>query len=155
MDYEDKFRKYLKEKGLKFTPERRMILKEIFSIHEHFEADELLVRFRTRGENISRASIFRTLKLSVESQLTRKILIGENRSYYEHVFGHEHHEHLVCLGCGKIIEFSNLKIEKLQNMVCREYGFKPVDHTLKISGYCKECQGDSNAGRKRSKVGSN
>ncbi len=155
MDYEDIFCKYLKEKGLKFTPERRTILKEIFSIHEHFDADELLVRFRNRGENISRASIFRTLKLSVKSQLTRKIIIGENRSYYEHIFGHEHHEHLICLGCGKIIEFSNPKIEKLQDIVCQEYGFEPADHTLKISGYCKECQGDRNAGKKSIEAGNN
>ena len=140
MSHEEKFNKYLQDKGLKFTPERRIILDEVFSIHSHFEAEELLVRFRNRGENISRASIFRTLKLFTECGLVRKIIIGENRSCYEHIFGHEHHDHLICLGCGKIIEFTNSKIEKLQDDVCREFGFAPTDHTLKILGYCNKCR---------------
>ena len=140
MDYREIFWGYLKKNGLKLTHERDVILNEVFSIHQHFEADDLLVRFRGRGERLSRASIFRTLKLLVKCGLLNKIIIGENRSYYEHVFGHEHHDHLICLECGKVIEFSNSQIEDLQESVCSEYDFYPTDHSLKISGYCRGCQ---------------
>lgn len=139
-DYEEKFNEYLKKNGLRFTPEREVILKEVFSIHNHFEADDLLVIFRRRGDRVSRASIFRTLKLLVESGLLSRIIIGDNRAYYEHVFGHDHHDHMVCLECGKIIEFSNLNIESIQDTVCKDYDFHPTDHILKISGYCRGCR---------------
>ena len=140
MSHEEKFLSCLKEKGLKLTRERQLILNEVCNIKSHFEADDLLVKFRNRGQNISRASIFRTLKLLTECGLIRKVLMGENRSYYEYIYGSQHHDHLICLGCGKIIEFSNSKLEKLQQNVCREFGFKPTDHTLKILGYCKKCR---------------
>jgi len=140
LSYEEKFLSCLKEKGLKLTRERRLILNEVYNTNHHFEADDLLVEFRNRGQNISRASIFRTLKLLTECGLIRKVLIGENRSSYEYIYGYQHHDHLICLGCGKIIEFSNSKIEKLQDSVCKEFGFKPTDHTLKILGYCSKCR---------------
>ena len=139
-DYEKRFRDYLRKQGLRFTPERQIILKEVVSIRTHFEADDLLVRFRNRGERISRASIFRTLKILVNSGLLSRIAIAENRSYYEHIFGREHHDHMICMRCGKIIEFNNSEIEHLQDSVCREYGFLSTDHILKISGYCSMCQ---------------
>ena len=137
---EDKLRDYLRPKGLKFTPERQLILKEVFSTHRHFEVDDLFVRIRRRDKRISRSTLYRTLRLLVECGLLREVLFGERHSHYEHVLGHEHHDHLLCLRCGRVIEFSNGSIENLQERVCREHEFQPRGHQLQIRGYCRKCR---------------
>lgn len=136
---EDRFRDYLKKKALKFTPERKLILKEVFSFHKHFNVEELFSRLRKKNKAISRATIYRTLPLLIESGLIREALRCRDRVYYEHVFGHPHHDHLVCIECGKIIEFKNEKLEKLQDGICKKYGFEPIEHRLGIKGYCRRC----------------
>ncbi|MEA3431825.1 MAG: Fur family transcriptional regulator [candidate division WOR-3 bacterium] len=133
---DDKFGEYLKSKGLKFTPERRAILKEIFSFHEHFNVDQLYERL---GRRISRATIYRTLSLLIESKLIEEIFRCQDRTSYEHIFGHPHHDHMLCIKCGKVIEFREDKIEKLQKAVCERHNFKSVEHRLVIKGYCEEC----------------
>ena len=138
---EDKFRNYLKKKGLKFTPEREVILKEIFSLHKHFDIEFLYLRVCRKNKKISRATIYRTLPLLVESGLIVETFHCLGKGSYEHVFGHPHHDHMICLKCGKVIEFSNEKIERLREEVCRKYGFKSIEHRLGIRGYCKKCSG--------------
>jgi len=137
---EDRFRDHLKRKELKFTPERGLILKKVFSLHKHFDVEELFRKLRKKDRTISRATIYRTLPLLLESGLIREALRCRGRVYYEHIFGHPHHDHLVCIECGKIIEFKNEKLEKLQDGICRKYGFKPIEHRLGIKGYCRRCQ---------------
>jgi len=137
---EDRFRDHLKRKGLKFTPERELILKEVFSSHKHFDVEELFLRLRKKNKAISRATIYRTIPLLIESDLIREALRCRDRVYYEHIFGHPHHDHLVCIECGKIIEFKNEKLEKLQDVICKKYGFEPIEHRLGIKGYCGRCQ---------------
>ena len=136
---ENKFTDFLKNKGRKFTPQRQEILKAIFSFHKHFDVDGLFEILRKKGENISRATIYRAIPLLIKSGLIKEALRGEAKITYEHIFGHEHHDHLVCVGCGKIIEFKNDKIEKLQKAVCRKYNFHSLEHRLGIKGYCKKC----------------
>jgi Fur family ferric uptake transcriptional regulator len=137
---EDKFKSYLKKKGLKFTPERKLILKEIFSLHKHFDVEDLFGRLRKKDKRISRATIYRTLPLLVQSGLIREALRRRDKVYYEHIFGHRHHDHLVCVKCGKTVEYVDKRIGKLQNEVCRKYGFRSVEHRLGIKGYCRKCQ---------------
>ena len=139
MTKEDIFRDYLKSKGLKFTPERKLILKEVFSFHKHFDVEELYYKLRKNNKNISRATIYRTLPLLVRSNLVKETMRYKNNANYEHIFGHDHHDHLLCIKCGKIVEFKEDKIEELQNLVCKKYDFKPVEHRLGIRGYCYEC----------------
>jgi len=136
----EKFRAYLKRKGLKFTPEREAILETLLSLHGHFGVEELHEILRGRGEKISRATIYRTLPLLVESRLIQETLRCTGDTKYERIYGHEHHDHLVCIGCGKIIEFFDERIENLQEEVCRRYEFEPVEHRLGIRGYCRECR---------------
>jgi len=145
---EEEFCAYLKKKGLKFTPERRAILEEIFSTHKHFDIEELFERLRKRGEKLSRATIYRTLPLLVKSDLIRETLRCQETVSYEHTFGHPHHDHLLCIGCGKVIEFKEEKIEKLQKAVCKRYNFTSVEHKLGIRGYCKECKVKKQKGTK-------
>ena len=133
---ENKFRSYLKSKGLKFTPERKAILKKIFSLHEHFDVEKLYEKLDKR---ISRATIYRTLSLLVKSKLVEELFRCQDKVSYERIFGHKHHDHMLCINCGKIIEFREEKIEKLQEAVCKKYGFTSVEHKLSIRGYCREC----------------
>ena len=137
---EEYFRYYLKEKGLKFTPEREEILETVFSLHKHFDVEELYDILRARGKNISRATIYRTIPLLKESHLIQETLQCTGNTKYEHVYGHEHHDHLVCIKCGSVIEFCDDRIEKLQEEICNKFKFKAVEHRLGIRGYCKNCQ---------------
>ncbi len=136
---EDRFKSYLKSKELKFTPERQAILKEILFFHKHFNVDELYERLHRHTKNISRATIYRTLPLLIESGLVEETFHCQDKSSYEHIFGHKHHDHILCIECGKIIEFREEGIEKLQEMVCKKYDFHSIEHRLGIKGYCKEC----------------
>ncbi len=134
------FQEFLKSKGLKFTPERQAILNHVFECQRHFEAEDLLIDMRKNNKRVSKATIYRTLVLLVNSGILREVIFGEKHAHYEHVYGHEHHEHLVCLGCGKIIEFSDERIESFQEEVCIENKFKAESHKFQIMGYCENCE---------------
>src|SRR3990167_7209227 len=137
---EEIFKEYLTSRKLKLTAERQVILDRVFENHKHFEADELLVDLRLNDMKISKATIYRTLALLVKSGLLREVIFGERHAHYEHVYGHEHHDHLVCNNCGKIIEFTEHRIEKFQEVVCRMYKFKADSHRLQIQGLCEDCR---------------
>jgi len=138
------FSDYLKQKRLKYTPERKTILKEVFTIHGHFEADELYLGLRQKSDRrISRATVYRTLPLLEQSGLIRRVIFTDKHTHYENVYGHEHHEHLICLKCGKIIDFYRKSLEDTLENVARENEFKSVAYKLEITGYCKECQEDT------------
>ena len=134
------FINFLKDKNLNVTESREQVLQAVFSTHDHFDAEELLFLFKKQKIAVSRATIYRTLDLLVECQLVKKLSLGDSCSRYEHVFGHEHHDHLICTQCGKIIEFYNDQIEALQRKICDENDFIEVEHSLRIFGLCKDCQ---------------
>ena len=136
---DQKFEEFLKLKELKYTSERKLILKAIFSFHKHFDVEELFEKLRKQGDNVSRATIYRTIPLLIQSGLITETLHCQDKTSYENIFNKKHHDHLVCINCGKIIEFYNEKIEKLQEEVCREHNFVPIEHRLGIKGYCKNC----------------
>ncbi|MEA3224223.1 MAG: Fur family transcriptional regulator [Thermodesulfobacteriota bacterium] len=136
---EDEFGNYLKKQGLKFTPERAVVLEKVLSFKKHFNADDLYERIHKYNKKISRATVYRVIPLFVESGLIIETLRCQGRVSYERVIGFEHHDHMVCLGCGKIIEFKDDRLEEIQAQVCKKYEFKQVEHRLGIRGYCKEC----------------
>lgn len=144
---QETFAGFLKSRGLKLTPERRHVLEAVFSFHRHFDLDDIYDRARKRGARVSRATIYRTLPLLMESGLIREVFRCMDRPRYEHVYGHDHHDHMVCLGCGKIIEFKDDRIEDLQKEVCDRFGFESVEHRLGIRGYCRECASARKRGR--------
>jgi Fur family ferric uptake transcriptional regulator len=139
MTPERAFNDYLKRKGLKKTPERRMVLEGVLSMARHFDADLLHDTLKEGGKRISRASVYRTIPLLVESGLIRESVGSQNTAQYEYVFGHDHHDHLVCIACGRVIEFRVDEIERLQAEICKKYRFTYIDHELKITGLCEEC----------------
>jgi len=137
-----RFGTYLERQGLKNTPERRAIVKEVVAIVEHFDPEVLQTRLRRKGTRVSRATIYRTLEHLINSGLVRKTSLDleHKTSFYENTLVREHHEHMVCLGCGTVIEFTSPRIEALQDEVCRRHRFQPIRHTHQIMGYCSQCR---------------
>jgi Fur family ferric uptake transcriptional regulator len=136
----DNFTVYLNTKNLKLTQERKAVLREIFLRPGHLEAEDLWQTLRKKKKKASRATIYRTLELLVDSGIVRKVDLGHGHSHYEHVLGHAHHEHMVCLKCGKVIEFSDKEMEGDLNKLCRKSGFEHISHRFEIFGHCGKCR---------------
>jgi len=134
------FRKYLERRGLKLTAERKALFDEIFGRHEHLEADELLVRLRGKHTKISRATIYRTLELLVDSGIVGRLRIGEAGYRYERLRAGDHHDHLICDFCGRVIEFFEPRIESLQDEVAAHHGFVLLSHSHQMRGICRGCR---------------
>lgn len=137
------FQEFLARKGMRLTPEREAILAEIFAEHNHFDIDELFMRLRQKGQRISRASIYRTLPLLVESGLVQEVYFEDGHLHYEHIYGHDHHCHLRCLNCRKIVEFRDEGVEEAEKRITAAKGFVATGHRLEIYGHCSECRGKS------------
>ena len=135
----DRFAIFLQQAGQKLTSERAALVREIFSTHYHFEADELLFKMKGKNVKISRATVYRTLELLVKSGMVRRVHLGEDHYHYEHVTGNSHHDHLICTTCGSVIEFHDPEIEQRQREVCARKHFTPTFHNLQILGVCDSC----------------
>ncbi|NUM80527.1 transcriptional repressor [bacterium] len=136
----NKLRSFLYSQGLKATPERFAVLDEIYTTDFHFEAEDILMRMMKKKQRVSRATIYRTLEILEKCGLIRKAKLGETTAYYEHTYGRHHHEHMKCTSCGKIIEFESEDIERLQDMICKQFNFKMTYHILHMFGVCEDCQ---------------
>ncbi len=132
--------KYLKDHDFKLTNQRRKIIEAIFATHDHFTADDLHDMLREKAENISKATIYRTLSLLCDSALVESRDFGRGQLYYEHILGHQHHDHLICTQCGKVVEFRNEDLEKIRARIAKSRGFTIEKHSLRIFGRCKSCQ---------------
>ncbi|MEW6003253.1 MAG: Fur family transcriptional regulator [Nitrospirota bacterium] len=132
-------RQYLKAKGFKFTKERGLIFKEVFSQQGHFDLEELHMGMRRKGFKVSKASIYRTLPLLLESGLIEQVEKTEKHAHYEKTSGRNHHDHMICISCGGVIEFYSAMLERLQNRICKKEDFEGITHTLEIKGYCRKC----------------
>jgi len=137
----DLFRFFIREKGLRNTPEREEIIREIFATHDHFDVDELYLRLRQKGSKLSKASIYRNIPLIMTCGLIREVWHEDGHMHYEHIYGHHHHCHLRCVKCGKIIEFVDDTLNALEKNLEKKYHFKVLDHNLDVTGYCKGCIG--------------
>ena len=132
---------FLKEQGLKLTAQRREVAQRALSRHRHFSAEELYEELRGRHAGISRATVYRTLKLLADKQLLEVHDFDRGYRQYETQVGRHHHDHLVCLKCRRIVEFENEAIEKEQDKVARRHRFKILSHSHKIYGLCGACRG--------------
>lgn len=134
------FISYLKKKDLKLTDQRKIILDVFLKTERHLSVEDLYNIAKKKDSSIGQATVFRTLKLLREVDIAKEIDLGDGKTRYEHKYGHEHHDHLVCLECGRFIEAVDSKIERLQDALCRKHGFLPQRHKMEIFGICKKCR---------------
>ena len=111
-------------------------------------ADELVAELHTSDAGVSRSTVYRTLRLLVESGLLREFRIA-NRAVFEHDFGYPSHDHIHCTQCDSIIEFRNEEIRKIRETVARDHGFRADAHRLVIEGVCQGCQKKASRSRRR------
>lgn len=137
----DNFRAYLATQGLKSTRQRDIILDEFLRAGAHLSTEELYLRLREQYSHIGYATVHRTLKLFAECGIAEPRHFGDGQTRYESSAGEEHHDHLICTGCGAIVEFENPQIEALQESVANLHGFRIERHRLELYGRCRECQG--------------
>jgi Fur family ferric uptake transcriptional regulator len=138
--------RFLRDRGLRLTGERLRLLEAIYDQHGHIDADQLHATMSAEGAKISRATVYRNLDLLAECGLVRKHRIGR-RYVYEHVHAGLDHDHLVCMDCGRIVEFVSPGISALQGEICRAHGFVPRPHQLQILAHCLDCSAPRTAGR--------
>jgi Fur family ferric uptake transcriptional regulator len=131
--------KFLRERNLRPTRERLLLMEEVMRTDGHFDADSLFASLSRRGLKASRATVYNTLDLLVQSGLISRYRFGENHSRYEKAFGKPRHDHMICLACGEILEFVSKKLEHLQQEVCEEMRFSMEHSTLQIFGRCRVC----------------
>ena len=137
----EKFREFLGTRGKRLTPERALIVEEVFSSHEHFDTDQLVARLsnRTDGRSVSRSTVYRRLAELVEAGLLRKVARKNDREVFEHDYGYPQHDHLICQKCGAMFEFENKPIADLIEEIAQEFGFRIEGHRLEARGLCAEC----------------
>ena len=147
---EKAFEEFLRTRELKLTSQRERILRRAFATHEHFTAETLYEWMRAEpGPRVSRATVYRTLGLLLEGGFLGSLDTGRGELMYEHVLGHKHHDHMVCLSCGRIEEFNDARIEALQVEAAAKKGFTIQSHAHRLFGLCRSCarkHGDKPAG---------
>jgi len=134
-----RLQQFIQSKGLRNTPQRDAIVEAIFSSDEHFTADELWDRIRNTQSRSSRATVYRTISLLVEAGLLHEIELGDDQKTYDPNFvDSPAHNHLVCIDCGKVIEFEDDHIQLLNDCVARRLGFRPSKQSLVIEACCEK-----------------
>jgi Fur family ferric uptake transcriptional regulator len=133
------FRKYLKEKGKLYSKQREQILEIFLKTEEHPTINDLYDLVKKKYPKIGLATVYRTLEVISEAGLARKVDLGSGIKRYEHKYKHEHHDHLICEQCGRIIEVKSPEIEKLQARLAKSHKFSATRHRMEIFGLCKNC----------------
>ncbi|MGE4292136.1 MAG: Fur family transcriptional regulator [Desulfovibrio sp.] len=133
------FLEFLMSKSLSMTPQRKTIVETFLESEDHFSAEQLYERVGRRMPDIGQATVYRTLKLLVDSGLAETIDLGDGATLYEHRYGHDHHDHLVCIVCGRKIEIVDPAIESRQEALAEKYGFILTRHRMYLFGLCPEC----------------
>ncbi|MHC4408322.1 MAG: Fur family transcriptional regulator [Planctomycetota bacterium] len=144
------FRRFLKEKDLKVTRQREILLRRIFENQEHFSAESL--EDRVKGDGISKATIYRTLQLLTESELIAEVSLEDDRRFYEHVWGRIPHDHIVCTDCRKVFEFDGAALSEIEGVIAREMGFMPVRRSLRIEANCNALRESGHCDREEVKL---
>ncbi len=122
------------------TGERRAILARAISFPGHFTAEELARELSRGRPPVSRPTVYRAIPLLVEAGIIRRVAFTDRHSHYEAVKPRSHHEHLICLECGKIIEFFRPLLEKELLAACRRHRFRPGGHKVEVTGRCRDCR---------------
>jgi len=131
---------WLEERGLKHSRQRDVIVETFYGMGGHVPVDGLVARVRSLDARVSVATVYRTMKLLAECGIAVPRRFDDGQTRYEPATGRSHHDHLICTGCGRIVEFENEKIEELQIRVARSHGFEVDSHKLELYGRCDRCR---------------
>ena len=122
----------LRKEGLRYTVQRQAVWDEIKKSNEHRDAEDIYLQLKSKNNNVSRATVYRTIDVLVKNQLVRKMDLGDGRNLFEPRLDDEHHDHMICLDTGKIIEFYDEDLENLQDKIAEKHGYKIVRHVHQL-----------------------
>jgi len=131
---------HMVKRGLRSTDQRRLIVETFFKAPNHISIEELLAEVRQKDSRVGYATVYRTLKLLTECGVAFERKFGDGLTRYELADESSHHDHLICVECGTIIEFEEPQIEALQERIASRYGFVLKTHKHEMYGTCTECQ---------------
>lgn len=134
------FQAYLKNKRLKVTPQRRLVLDVFLNSHGHLSTEELYEKVKTIDPSIGQTTVYRTMKLLADSSIAREVHFGDGLARYENMCGASHHDHLICESCGRNIEVVDSDIEQLQEQLAVRHGFVLTSHRMYLYGLCPDCR---------------
>ncbi|HEY2974650.1 MAG TPA: transcriptional repressor [Pyrinomonadaceae bacterium] len=134
------FLKHIQKKGLKRTSQRDLILDIFLRTEAHLSSEDLYRLVRQEDSSIGQTTVYRTLKLLAEAGLAREVRFGDGITHYEHNYKHQHHDHMICSECGRIIEFFSAELEAIQDAMAAKHRFQVTQHLLRIIGVCAECR---------------
>jgi Fur family ferric uptake transcriptional regulator len=126
------FRRFLKSRDLKYTQKHADVLDAIIARDGAFEAEELLLDLRARGHDVSKATVYRTIRLLLDAGIITQSLFDAKQSHYELLYGREPRDVMVCMKSGRRVEFRSKELTELRNRICAELGWKPVGHRFQI-----------------------
>ena len=138
----ERFRAVLRERSLRMSKVRESIARTALSYDGHFSVDELSNVLQQSGVREAHlATVYRALPLLVDAGLIQPALVSKSEGQrYEAAFEREHHDHLVCTGCGRVVEYQSETLEALQREIAKRYDFELDDHVHELRGRCKECR---------------
>ena len=128
----NQFKEALSSEGLRFTEQRLAVLEDILKSNSHRDCDEIHSSLHFSGNKVSRATIYRTLDVLIDYGFIRKLDIGDGSVKYEKKIGSPHHDHMICIETGKIIEFVDDRIEKIQDKIAKDKGYEIVKHVHQL-----------------------
>ena len=136
------FRRFLRSQNLKYTTERADVLQAIIEHDDYFEAEELLLKMRAHGHRVSKATIYRTLRLLQDAGIITQALFDSKQSHFQLIYGRAPRHSMLCLRSGKTIDFQNDELATLRDRICQELGWSPVGHRFQIYALSPEEDGE-------------
>src|SRR4029077_704300 len=134
------FLSHIQKQGLKRTAQRDLILDVFLRTEDHLSSEDLYRLVRNQDPRVGQTTVYRTLRLLTDAGLAREVRFGDGRAHYEHNYKHQHHDHMICSECGKIIKFYSPELEAIQDAMAAKYKFELTEHLLRMIGICADCR---------------